>query len=88
MSADLAPYLKHIVIDEKHEFAPARARKVGEKSKLIYSDHFPHIVEFENLPKGWIAKEKTSSWNQNKPNGWERYKKLTDNASVKIKKIL
>ena len=52
MSADLAPFLKRIRIDQKKEFAPARARIVNGKKKLIFSDHHPLVVEFENLPKG------------------------------------
>ena len=58
ISADLAPYLKKIVINIKQEFAPARARRINGKNKLIFLDHYPLIVEFENLPKGWIAKDK------------------------------
>ena len=57
MSADLAPYLKRIVIDVKHNFAPARPRLVAGRKKLVYSDHFPLLVEFENLPQGWISKD-------------------------------
>ena len=46
------------------------------------------VVEFENLPKGWIAKETTSSLNMNTPGGWEEYKRLTEAAGVKINKII
>ena len=56
MSADLAPFWRRIRIDQKIEFAPARARMVNGRKKLIYSDHHPIIIEFDNLPKGWIAK--------------------------------
>ena len=63
MSANLAPFLKRIVIDQDKKYAPARARVVNGKKKLVYSDHHPILVEFENLPKGWIGKEKSSSWN-------------------------
>ena len=62
MSADLAPFLKRIVIDVQHNYAPARPRLVAGRKKLVFSDHFPIIVEFENLPKGWIAKDKESSY--------------------------
>ena len=88
MSADLAPFLRRIRIDQKKEFAPARARMVNGRKKLIYSDHHPIIIEFENLPKGWIAKDKQSSWNRNKPGGWEQYKNLTEIASKKMDVII
>ena len=45
-------------------------------------------MEFENLPKGWIAKEKISSWNLAKPGGWERYKELTEASSERIDNII
>ena len=54
----------------------------------MFSDHFLIIVEFENLSKGWIAKDKESSWNQNKPGGWEKYKALTETASEKMDSII
>ena len=56
--------------------------------RLIYSDHHPILVEFENLPKGWIGKEKSFSWNQGKPGDWERYKELTQASSERIDKII
>ena len=61
--------------------------KAGRK-ELVFSDHYPLVIEFENLPKGWIGKDKASSWNLSKPNGWERYKLLTDDASLKINQIV
>ena len=87
MSADLAPYLKRIVIDVKHNFAPARPRLVAGRKKLVYSDHFPLLVEFENLPQGWISKDIECSWNQKKPGGWERYEALTEAASKKMDSV-
>ena len=88
MSADLAPYLKRIVIDVEHKFAPARLRMVAGRKTLVYSDHYPMVVEFDKLPMGWIAKETTSSWNMNTLGGWEEYERLTEAASVKINKIV
>ena len=88
MSADLGPYLKRIVIDVEHNFAPARLRMVAGRKRLVYSDHYPIVVEFEKLPKGWIANETASSWNMNTPGGWEEYEQLTEAASVKINEIV
>ena len=88
MSADLAPFLKRIVIDHDKKFAPARARIMNRKKKLIFSDHHPLLLELENLPKGWIGKEKVSSWNRAKPGGWKRYEELTEAASEKIDQII
>ena len=88
MSADLGPYLKRIVIDVEHNFAPARLRMVAGRKRLVYSDHYPIVVEFEKLPKGWIANETASSWNMNTPGGWEEYERLTEAASVKINEIV
>ena len=88
MSADLAPFLKRIVIDHDKKFAPARARIVNGKKKLIYSDHHPLLVEFENLPKGWIAKEKISSWNLGREDGKGIKSELTEASSERIDNII
>ena len=88
MSADLAPYLKRILIDVEHKYAPARLRMVAGRKRLVYSDHYPIVVEFENLPKGWIATETASSWNMNQPEGWKTYERLTEAASEKINNII
>ena len=81
MSADLAPFLKRMVIDQNKKFSPARARIIKRKKTMIYSDHHPVLVEFENFPKGWISKKPTCSWNRVKPGGWGRYKDLSEAAS-------
>ena len=65
MSADL----KWILIDVDHKFATASLRMVAGRKRLVYSDHYRMVVEFETLPKGWIAKETTSSRNINKVGG-------------------
>ena len=65
MSADL----KWILIDVDHKIAMARLRMVAGRKRLVYSDHYPMVVEFETLPKGWTAKETTSSRNINKVGG-------------------
>ena len=87
MSADLAPFLKRILIDEKKEFAPARARMVGGRKKLVFSDHHPLVVEFENLPKGWIGKDQIRSWNRSKPGGWDKCKELTEAAREREREV-
>ena len=88
MSADLAPYLKKILVDQKQKFAPGRARRLNGKNKLIFSDHYPLVVEFENLPKGWIAKDKTCSWNLSKPEVWEKHKELAEKAGENMDEII
>ena len=54
----------------------------------MYSDHYPIMVEFDNLPKGWIAMETANSWNMNKPGGWTTYERLTEAAIEKIEDII
>ena len=46
------------------------------------------LVEFENLPKGWISKKPTCSWNRGKAGGWERNKDLPEAASEAIDNII
>ena len=88
MSADLATYLKRILIDVEHKYALARLRMVAGRKRLVYSDHYPIVVEFEILPKGWIATETASSWNMNKPEDWKTYERLTEASSEKINNII
>ena len=60
----------------------ARASKVERQYKRIYSDHFPVIITFRDLPrrKG-VKDEKNTVWNLAKIDGWKRYKELTDQYS-------
>ena len=87
MSANLAPFLKRIVIDDK-QFAPARIRRLAGRRRLIFPDHYPILVEFENLPKSWMNKKQTSSWNLSKPNGLDKYRALTEAASRKMDEVI
>jgi hypothetical protein len=57
--------------------------------KLVYSDHFPCLLTFHNLPRGREEKEeKGTKWNIAKEGGWERYKKGSDEMIEKVKESI
>ena len=56
-------------------------RAIDKQKKLVYTDHRPLFLVFENLPmnnKKSIPSIKNTVWNTNKPGGWDIYKELTD----------
>ena len=88
ISADLEPFLQSLVVDTEFEFGPARIRKVQNKLKKIYSDHFPVIVKLKNLPTRKIKTQTVSHWNLNVPEGLKTYKALSDNIADKMNKVI
>ena len=78
ISTCLYPYLVSLNIDKERIMTPHRP--AGRK-KLIYTDHFPILVTFKNIPVCMSKDkqtEKHSVWNTNKTGGWEMYKNLTE----------
>ena len=81
ISKKLVPYLKSLKVDAEQVFAPFRTIN---KTKSVFPDHFPVILEFHNLPKG-RPRQKVDAftiWNTNKEGGWDSYKMLTSNLGV------
>ena len=80
VSVNLLPYFKSLVIDKEKKFSPVRPVSRGSN---VYSDHFPVIVTFENIPKRKVEKpprQKQTIWNTNKEGGWELFENLTDDV--------
>ena len=82
ISRNLLPYFKSMVIDSSMKFSPSRpiSKKISK-----YSDHFPLIITFENIPKQ-KAKNPLANvhtiWNTNKEGGWEAFKTLTEDIDT------
>ena len=79
ISRQLLPYLNYLKIDSEQIFAPSRPIS---KTKSVFPDHYPLILEFHNLPR---EKQKQQSdsytiWNTNREGGWEKFRELTNNA--------
>ena len=47
ISKELLPYFKSITIDSRRKYSPVRPIN---KNEVRHSDHFPVIVQFENIP--------------------------------------
>ena len=78
VSEELFEYVEELFIDKQQIFTPHRP--IG-KGKLCFTDHFSIILKFRNIPMKRIGKcfaPKTTMWNMKRENGWENYKKMTD----------
>jgi hypothetical protein len=79
VSLNLLPFFQSIEIDSSMKYSPSRAVK---KSTTKYSDHFPLIITFSDIPKQKPKKMGPTShtiWNTKKPDGWKTYQTLTEN---------
>ena len=89
VSRELRPYVDKLVIDSERKWKIARSMKVRGKQKLVYSDHFPGLITFNNLPKEKEEKEeKIVRWNLAKDGGWMKYKELTEKYVEAIEEIV
>ena len=78
ISLNLLPFFQSIEIDSAMKYSPSRA---VNKSTTKFSDHFPVIITFDNIPKHKPKKFGPTShtiWNTKKPDGWKTYETLTE----------
>ena len=81
VSRELKPFVSKLEIDCKQKMGIARAVKTKKKGKykLVYSDHFPLLLTFSNLPRSEEENiEKQVKWNLAKEDGWKHYKENED----------
>ena len=82
ISINLLPFFKSITIDSERKFSPIRPIKQQEAK---HSDHFPIIVQFENIPVREPIKHARNAhtiWNTKKEGGWEAFKASTNDYNV------
>ena len=61
-----------VKIDSDRLYAPRTAVKKGGGVGVVFTDHYPVLVELE-MPKAENANKKPeTSWNTMKPGGWKR----------------
>ena len=87
VSAGLLPHVSSLVVDSERKITPARVSMRKGMKKLIPTDHFPLKIVLTNLPKRRIKTDQESSWNLQKPGGWEKYEKLSNESSEDINKL-
>ena len=78
VSKGLVGYIVELVIDKERRFTPHR---VVTGKKLIYTDHLSLHLILKGMPILNPAMRATNSeviWNTNKPEGWKKYKALTE----------
>ena len=78
ISRSLLPYFRSMIIDSDRNYSPVRPIS---KNVFRHSDHFPVIVNFENIPRRRQTKFSRNAhtvWNTNKSGGWEKYKASTE----------
>ena len=85
-SADLRPYFQSMIIDKEHPKSRVQTKK--GKKRSIYSNHFPLIINFLNLPARRIKVGKVSNWKLNTPGAWEKYEIITNQIQSKMDKLI
>ena len=86
-SANLAPFVRNVVIDKDRKFTPRRVIRKPGGIKTIFTDHYSVEVRIEGLPRSEKVYEKETNWNLQKPGGWESYSRLTKEAAEEIKVV-
>ena len=89
VSRELWPYVSSLFIDSQKKWTLARTLKTRRRVKLVYSDHFPCLLTFNNLPMVQEKKEdKQTRWNLAKKGGWKHYETVSDELSEKLENIV
>ena len=87
-SSNLRPYIRAMKIDSGRMFTPRRtvAKKTG--IGVVYTDHYPTLVEVE-MP---VAEQNSDTikptWNTQKPGGWDRYTELSNKVAEEIELLV
>ena len=84
LSANLMPYLTKMQVDSEQKFCSKKVIRTKGKQKVIRSDHLPIIVELAKMPKANVKVAKVSSWNLNKPGGWDTYKAAMEEVAGEL----
>ena len=87
-SSNLLPYIKMVLIDSGRLYAPRSAIKMGGGVGVVFTDHYPILLELEMPSAEHSIKKPKSSWNTMKPGGWDKYKELSDKMAEKINRIV
>ena len=83
---NLMPYTKVMLIDRDRNFTPKRMVSLGrnEGVEAVYTDHYAFILELSGLPARKDNGGMAVKWNLAKPNGWEKYKRVSDDDVLRI----
>ena len=87
-AANLLPFVKSMIIDKNKEFTARRIIKRKTGTITIFTDHFGVKVTLAGLPKSQRKVQKESTWNYNKPGGWDTYEQLTNAAAERVKSVV
>ena len=88
LKQNLVPYISSLLVDKKRAHAPCRVAKKQGRLSLVPSDHYPMILKLKNLPKKKMMNVTSSHWNLKKPEGWEKYKAITEETNVEADKMV
>ena len=88
MSVSLIPYLTSVVVDVERKFTPRRTIKTKKKTTSIFTDHYSLKVEFEDIPRKIDNDKPEPSWNLGKPEGWNNFESITNDAAEKIEETV
>ena len=77
VSSSLIKHIDKLEVDKDLKWTPSRVKN----SVLKFPDHYALLLTLKNIPmmeKMKVVNRKQIRWNTRKPNGWQRYKSLTE----------
>ena len=80
----MLPYLKMMMIDSNRMFTPRRAVTKKGEIGVVYTDHYPSLIELEMPKSENNLKKPKMNWNTQKPGAWDKYKLESNKVAGKI----
>ena len=87
-SSNLLPYVRTMKIDSGRVFAPRRAVSKMPGIGVVYTDHYPTLVEVEMPVAEQNSDNIKPTWNTQKPGGWEMYTELSNKVAEEIELLV
>ena len=89
-TAGLAPHVTSLVVDSGRKMVVSRPVWREGRWQLTHSDHYTILLTLDSLPLASRSGKQVAEvrWNLAKSGGWEKYKRLTEEKSEKIKAVI
>ena len=86
-SMNLEPFVTMMTIDSMKKFTPRRPVLKKNGLAVVFTDHFPSLIELK-MPKAEESRQSAKvSWNTQKPGAWEKYEIESNKVAEKIEII-
>ena len=88
ISTNLKPFYSSLLIDGRRKITPKRVMMRSGKLIEKPTDHYSLLLKLKNLPRSGIQQKKEIRWNLMKPEGWAKYKELSDKKADSIERVV